>query len=118
MSALDYPPPSYAGYIWHRGDSLVLGLPGGENTVGHTIVLPLAKLVVSRDADQRGWLVLLEILGARKRTYEEGRRPQLATSDTPLRTQIEALLAGHRARAFDSRGREKVGDIFAKEEDE
>jgi len=115
MSALDYPPPAHAGYVWYRGDALMLAFPG-ENGSGHTICIPLEKLAIGREADQRGWLIFLETLRARATSAQQSRRPQLGTPDTPTRTQVEALLAGQRGKAYDVRGREKIGDLWEDED--
>ena len=105
MSALDYPVPGSAAYIWHRGDALCLGLPG-ENGIGHTVVIPIAKLGLDgTKAEQRGWRILLDILSAR--AHETG-RAQLSTPAMPTRTQVEALLAGRSVPAFDEQGRRKL----------
>jgi|SRR5580658_2278146 hypothetical protein len=116
MSALDYPPPAHAGYIWYRGDALIVSFATHDGE-GHTVTLPLDRLVVGRDADQRGWLVLLEVLRARHLAAQQARRPLIGTSEMPTRMQVEALLSGHRARVFDARGRERVqvGDLWEDE---
>lgn len=111
MSALDYPPPAYAGYIWARGDALVLSF-ATEGGGGHTVVLPFEKLVVGNEADQRGWLILLEVLRERARAVREERRPALGTAEMPTSYQVEQLLAGKRAKAFTVRGQAVLDDIF------
>lgn len=94
--ARDYPLPAYAMYVWHRGDSLVLA--GND---GHTIVLPVSKLNVTSAADQRGWLILLEILRDRARAYAQRRSAaRIGTSTQPVRAQIEALLVAQREKAY------------------
>jgi len=110
--ARDYPLPAYAMYIWHRGNALVLA--GND---GHTVVIPLDKLAVSSDADQRGWAILLDILRDRSRAYAQRSRPRIGTSEAPVRAQIEALLAGQRERAYGPRSTEIDDDIFASTED-
>jgi hypothetical protein len=110
MSALDYPPPSHCAYIWHRGDALCIGLPdySGGGSVGHTLVIPLAKLAVARDrADSRGWQILLDVLFARKHA---GDGPKLATPSEPTSRQLEALLAGHKIESWSADGRRKLSE--------
>jgi hypothetical protein len=117
MSALDYPPPSHCAYIWHRGDALCIGLPdfAGGASVGHTLVVPLAKLAVPRDkADQRGWQILLDVLFARK--HDSDARHALSTPSAPTSRQLEALLAGHKIEAWSADGRRKLAEVDLWEE--
>ena len=119
MSALDYPPPSHCAYIWHRGDALCIGLPdyGNGTSVGHTLVIPLAKLAVARDrADSRGWQILLDVLFARKHSADG---PQFATPAEPTSRQLEALLAGHKIESWSADGRRKLAgeDLWGEDDD-
>jgi hypothetical protein len=121
MSALDYPPPSHAAYIWHRGDALCIGLPNfsGGDSVGHTLVVPLDKLNVPRDkARQRGWQIILDVLFAR--AHSEPGEARLSTPAAPTSRQLEALLAGHKVEQFEASGRRKLAgeDLWSQDEPE
>jgi len=80
---------------------------------GHTVVIPLDKLAHTSDADQRGWGIILNILRERSRAYSARTAPRIGTCEAPVRAQIEALLAGQRARAYGARSTEIDEDIFA-----
>lgn len=121
MSALDYPPPSHAAFIWHRGDALCIGLPdySGGGSVGHTLVIPLSKLGMDRSkAEMRGWQIILDVLFARSHASEGDER--LSTPAAPTGRQLEAMLAGHKIEQFEANGRRKLAgeDLWEEKSDE
>jgi hypothetical protein len=93
MAAGDYPLPAYAGYIWDRGDALVITLPDSIDGDGHTVVLPITSLSISDKADQRGWLILRDVLHARRAAYDSKRnKPTIADRAAPTRVMVEEML--------------------------
>lgn len=98
----NYPLPSYAISLWHRGDGLVVQLPDGRQ-----LMLPLERLQVDRQrADQRGWAELLGLLAARRDCAQRNERPALGSQASPLASELELALKG--ARKFQANGRRKL----------
>jgi hypothetical protein len=120
MAAGDYPLPAYAGYIWDRGDCLVLQFEDG-----HRVELPHERCALaltdggSVRADQRGWGLLLSLLRNRRNSYAAQRKPAIAEPGRETKYQIEmALLAKALANSVKpARSTSTDIDIFAQEED-
>jgi hypothetical protein len=114
----DYPLPAYAGYIWDRGDALVL-----QFSDGHHVELPIERCALaltpggSVRADQRGWGVLLSLLRDRRNTYAQGKRPRIAEAGRETRYQVEmTLLAKALAKRPAPARTSTENDIFALDE--
>jgi hypothetical protein len=106
--ARDYPLPAYAGYVWWRGDALVVSFPDESGGSESTLVLPAERLAVGSEAASRGWGVLLSVLRARSEAHAAGARATVGSPAAPTRVEVEALLAGRPVpiRRFDARGSE------------
>jgi hypothetical protein len=115
MAAGDYPLPAYAGYIWDRGDALVITLPDSVGGDGHTVVLPITSLAIGDKADQRGWIILRDLLHARKQAYDQHKAPTIADRAAPTRVMVEEML---RAMKPARRVTSTEVDIFAQDMDE
>jgi hypothetical protein len=118
MAAGDYPLPAYAGYIWDRGDALILTFPdsaGGQ----HSVQLPIERLSISDSADQRGWLILRDVLHARRSSYQQEKRVTTADRAAPTRRMVEEMLKrqGVTERASRSTEVDIFAQGFAQEED-
>lgn len=93
----DYPLPAHCAYIWFDGANLRLQLPpDGPESHGNTVILPLERLGIVRNEagaprpDQRGWLVLLDVLRARLAAADR----RIGTQASPVQYDIEAVLRG------------------------
>lgn len=106
MSSADYPVPSFAAYIWLAGDKLCLGLPPADGrSRGHTVVIPLAKLNITRGQTEWeqengavdltrsvstvGFATLLQLLHQRER---DGRIAPIGARGEPTQYQLEAMM--------------------------
>lgn len=112
-----YPPPSYAAYIWTQGDKLSLAMPGlDEASSGHKVAVEidsgvlrnlLARSVsldfpgktsaprLSRE-ERKSLAAIISVLGVLS-DREHATKPTISTPGAPTQHDLDAILAALKA---------------------
>lgn len=125
MSAVDYPVPSAAAYIWIANGALHLGLPGtlndGVESRPHTVVIPLDKIEPVLNTfgtapvpQNRGLAVMISILKQRMMAAQPN---WLGSKGAPPRATVQAAVESDEkyAKWLESMGAQRVEKKAEKE---